>query len=147
MGDGPVGAAAKTLADARYPLVKAVDWAGAGVLDKYVVNTPATKGSIKAVLDAGLAMDPKLVQGAVQAHLDALNAVDGNLVTDLASHEKVTVAVAKLIASAPAATIKAVFDNLPNVKGLNTDWYAAMPAADAIKSYQAFLETATAVKR
>lgn len=145
--DGPIGTAAKALADASYPMVKAVDWAGAGVLDKYTINTPATKESIKAVLDAGLAMDPKLIRGATQAHLDALNAVDGNLVTDLANHEKVTVAIAKLIASAPATTIKSVFDTLPNVKGLNADWFATMPMMDAIKSYQAFLETATAVKR
>lgn len=145
--DGPVGAAAKTLADASYPMVKAVDWAGAGVLDKYVVNTPATKESIKAVLDAGLAMDPKLIQGATRAHLDALNAMDDKFVTDLANHEKVTVAIAKLIASAPAATIKKVFDTLPSVQGLNADWFATMPVADAIKSYQAFLETAAAIKR
>merc|ERR1712048_731824 len=125
--DGPVGAAAKALADASYPMVKAVDWAGVGVLDKYVVNTPATKESIKAVLDAGLAMDPKLIQGAVRAHLDALNAMDDKMVTDLANHEKVTVAIAK------------VFDTLPSVQGLNADWFATMPAADAIKSYQAFL--------
>merc|ERR1711920_868904 len=111
----------------------------------YVVSTPANKAGISALLDAGLAMDPKLIQGATKAHLDALSAVDGKLVTPLANHEAVTVAIAKLIASAPPAKIKAVLDAVPNVQGLNTDWFATMSAPDAIKSYQAFLETAAAV--
>merc|ERR1712232_135508 len=104
--DGPVGVAAKKLADASYPLISSIDWAGTGVLDKYVVSTPANKAGISALLDAGLA---------------------------------------KLIASAPPAKIKAVFDAVPNVQGLNTDWFATMSAPDAIKSCQAFLETAAAV--
>merc|ERR1712203_147346 len=143
--DGPIGVAAKKLADASYPLISSIDWAGTGVLDKYVVSTPANKAGISALLDAGLAMDPKVIQGATRAHLDALSAVDGKLVTPLANHEAVTVAIAKLIASAPPAKIKAVFDAVANVQGLNTDWFATMSAPDAIKSYQAFLETAAAV--
>merc|ERR1712125_34935 len=79
--DGPVGVAAKKLADASYPLISSIDWAGTGVLDKYVVSTPANKAGISALLDA----------------------VDGKLVTPLANHEAVTVAIAKLIASAPPA--------------------------------------------
>merc|ERR1712037_407471 len=117
------------------------------VLDSYVAKTPATKESILALLNAGLAMDPKVIQAAVQAHLDAINDVDGSLVTSLKGHEEVTVAVAKLIASAPPAVIKSVFDTVPQVQSLNGDWFASMPLADAVKSYQAFLETAAAVKR
>merc|ERR1712107_741625 len=142
---GPIGVAAKKLADASYPTVQKVDWAATGVLDKYVTNTPANKAGISALLDAGLAMDPKLIQGATQAHLDAVNAVDGKLLTPLANHEAVTVAIAKLIASAPPAKIKAVFDTVPNVQGLNADWFSTMSVPDAVKSYQAFLETAAAV--
>merc|ERR1712176_2892 len=145
--DGPIGQAAKGLADASYPLIKSTDWANTGVLDSYVAKTPATKESILALLNAGLAMDPKVIQAAVQAHLDAINDVDGSLVTSLKGHEEVTVAVAKLIASAPPAVIKSVFDTVPQVQSLNGDWFASMPLADAVKSYQAFLETAAAVKR
>lgn len=144
--DGPVGAAAKKLADASYPMLQKVDWAQTGVLDKYVTNTPANKAAIGALLDAGLAMDMKTVQGATQAHLDAVNAVDGSLLTPLANHEAVTVAIAKMIASAPPAKIKAVFDTLPNVQGLNFDWFSTMSVPDAVQSYQAFLETAAAVQ-
>ena len=143
--DGPIGEAAKKLADASYPMLEKVDWASTGVLDKYVVNTPANKAGISALLDAGLAMDSNLIQGATQAHLDAVNAVGGNLLTPLANHEAVTVAIAKLIASAPPSKIKAVFDTVPSVQGLNLDWFNTMSAPDAIKSYQAFLETASAV--
>merc|ERR1719414_2892276 len=145
--DGPIGAAAMKLADASYPMVKALDWAGTGVLDSYVAKTPATKESMLALLNAGLAMDPKMIQAAVRAHLDAINDVDGSLVTSLKGHEEVTVAIAKLIASAPPAVIKSVFDTVPQVQSLNGNWFATMPVADAVKSYQAFLETATAVKR
>merc|ERR1712127_406611 len=144
--DGPVGAAAKKLADASYPMLQKVNWANTGVLNKYVTNTPANKAGISALLDAGLAMDMKTVQGATQAHLDAVNAVDGSLLTPLANHEAVTVAIAKLIASAPPAKIKAVFDTVPRVEGLNFDWFSTMSVPDAVKSYQAFLETAAAVK-
>merc|ERR1712066_732183 len=81
--DGPIGQAAKGLADASYPLIKSTDWANTGVLDSYVAKTPATKESILALLNAGLAMDPKMIQAAAQAHLDAINDVDGSLVTSL----------------------------------------------------------------
>jgi len=145
--DGPIGQAAKGLADASYPIIKSIDWANTGVLDSYVAKTPATKESILALLNAGLAMDPKMIQAAAQAHLDAINDVDGSLVTSLKGHEEVTVAVAKLIASAPPAVIKSVFDTVPQVQSLNGDWFTSMPVADAVKSYQAFLETAAAVKR
>merc|ERR1712157_22882 len=50
--DGPVGAAAKKLADASYPMLQKIDWAATGVLDKYVTNTPASKEGISALLDA-----------------------------------------------------------------------------------------------
>lgn len=143
--DGPVGQAAKKLADASYPLIKSIDWAGTGVLDSYVSNTPATKASMLALMDAGLAMDPKLIQAATRAHLDALNAADDKLVTSLAGHEEVTAAIAKLIASAPAAQIKNVFDTVPKVEGLNSKWFENMPVGDAVESYKAFLETAAAV--
>merc|ERR1712039_366512 len=103
--------------------------------------------AVKAAPKTQVAMDPKVIQAAVQAHLDAINDVDGSLVTSLKGHEEVTVAVAKLIASAPPAVIKSVFDTVPQVQSLNGDWFASMPLADAVKSYQAFLETAAAVKR
>jgi len=144
--DGPIGVAGKKLADASYPMLKSIDWANTGVLNKYVTNTPANKAGISAFLDAGLAMDPKLIQGATQAHLDAVNAVDGKLMTPLENHEAVTVAIAKLIASAPPSKIKAVFDTVPKVQGLNFDWFSTMSVPDAVKSYQAFLETAAAVQ-
>jgi len=143
--DGPIGQASKKLADAAYPLIKSIDWANTGVLDSYVSKTPANKASMLALMDAGLAMDPKLIQAATQAHLDALNAADDKLVTTQAGMEKVTAALAQLIASAPASQIQKVFDATPKVEGLNAEWFSSMPLGDAVQSYQAFLETAAAV--
>lgn len=145
--DGPIGAAAKGLADAAYPLAKSIDWANTGALDSYVASTPANKEAILALLNAGLAMKPEAIQGAVRAHLDAMNDVDKSLVTSQKGFEAVTVAVAKMIASANPAAIKKVFDTVPQVEGLNAKWFSSVPVGDAVKSYQAFLETAAAVKR
>merc|ERR1712228_258541 len=108
------------------------------------MGVPASKEGILALLNAGLAMDMKTVQGAVRAHLDALNDVDGSLVTSAKGFRDATVATAKLLASAPPAAIKNVFDTVPQVQTLNGDWFATMPVADAVKSYQAFLETPAA---
>jgi len=85
--------------------------------------------------------------GQLESDRDAVNAVDGQLLTPLANHEAVTVAIAKLIASAPPAKIKAVFDTVPNVQGLNFDWFSTMSVPDAVKSYQALLETMKRNKR
>merc|ERR1711877_12127 len=75
-------------ADAAYPLVKSIDWGNTGVLDSYLAKTPANKEAILALLNAGLAMDPKMVQGAVRAHLDAVSDVDGSLVTSAKGFEE-----------------------------------------------------------
>merc|ERR1719512_6064 len=117
-------------------------------LAEAVKAAPKTQEAILALLNAGLAMDPKMVQGAVRAHLDAMNDVDEKtLMTSAKGFEEVTVAVAKLIASAKPDAILKVFNAVPQVQNLNGDWFAAVPVADAVKSYQAFLETAAAVKR
>ena len=65
--------------------------------------------------------------------------------TSLAGHEEVTAAIAKLIAPAPVAQVKNVFDTVPKLEGLNSKWFENMPVGDAVESYKAFLETAAAV--
>ena len=60
--------AAKKLADASYPMVKATDWATTDVLDKYMANVPTTKEFSKAILELSVSLDPALVKNAVQAH-------------------------------------------------------------------------------
>ena len=51
--NGLIADAAKKLADASYPIVKAVDCTSAGALYKYVAKTPATNESISSVGDKG----------------------------------------------------------------------------------------------
>merc|ERR1712084_185075 len=111
----------------------------------YMASVPTTKEFSKAILELSVALDPKLAKDAVQAHKKAVEAMGPNFITPLKNHEEVT--TAKLIASAPPAAIQNVFNTVPQVQNLNGDWFAAMPVADAVKSYQAFLETAAAVKR
>merc|ERR1712066_1101260 len=114
--------AAKKLADVSYPMVKATDWATTDVLDKYMATVPTTKEFSKAILELSVNLDPKLVKDAVQAHKKAVDSMGPDFVTPLKNHEEVTVALAKM------------FDAVPNVQGLNTDWFATMSALGAIKS-------------
>merc|ERR1719166_608209 len=138
--------AAKKLADASYPMVKAVDWATTDVLDKYMATVPTTKEFSKAILELSVAMDPTLIKNAVQAHKTAVGAMGPNFVTPLKNHEEVTVALAKMFAAAPKDKIQAVFDATPDVGNLNAAWYAQMPKADADATFQAFKDLAEVVK-
>merc|ERR1711897_58626 len=141
-----VDSAAKKLADLSYPMVKATDWATTDVLDKYMASVPTTKEFSKAILELSVALNPKLVKNAVQAHKKAVEAMGPNFITPLKNHEEVTTALAKMFAAAPADKIKAVFDATPSVESLNGDWYAQMPKADADATFVAFKELAEAVK-
>merc|ERR1712217_529071 len=66
--DGPVGQAAKGLADASYPLIKSIDWANTGVLDSYVekLNEAWYAQMPKADADASFAAFKELAE-AVKA--------------------------------------------------------------------------------
>merc|ERR1711976_1100108 len=116
MGADGVDSAAKKLADLSYPMVKATDWATTGVLDKYMASVPTTKEFSKAILELSVALDPKLVKDAVQAHKKAVEAMGPDFVTPLKNHEEVTIALAKMFAAAPKDKIKAVFDATPGVR-------------------------------
>merc|ERR1712039_13805 len=102
-----VDSAAKKLADLSYPMVKSTDWATTDVLDKYMASVPTTKEFSKAILELSVALDPKLVKNAVQAHKKAVEAMGPNFITPLKNHEEVTTALAKMFAAAPAGKIKA----------------------------------------
>merc|ERR1712146_249285 len=83
------------------------------VLDKYMASVPTTREFSKAILELSVALDPKLVKDAVQAHKKAVEAMGPNFVTPLKNHEEVTTALANMFAAAPADKIKAVFDATP----------------------------------
>lgn len=145
-----IGAASKKLADASYPLIQAIDWGKSPVLTKWLSESGANWGptkiaaAVESTLKLGLAMDQDLVVKAVQAHdkaiMDAMN--NPKLVTPLADHEEVTEAIARMIASAPPALVKDVFNRYLGVglKDLNQDWFKTLNEEDARKAYQAFLE-------
>merc|ERR1712039_1140653 len=112
----------------------------------YMASVPTTKEFSKAILELSVALDPKLVKNAVQAHKKAVEAMGPNFITPLKNHEEVTTALAKMFAAAPADKIKAVFDATPGVEDLNAAWYAQMPKADADATFVAFKELAEVVK-
>jgi len=145
---GPVDDAAKKLAGASYPLVQAIDWTKNEPLTKYMASgASANKAAMSAVLDLSLALDPALIKTAVEAHKKAVEASDAQMRTPLANHEEVTVALANMLASAPAAKVFAIFGAVPNLQQLNQDWLGTLNPADANAAYAAFLQTAQAVKR
>merc|ERR1712207_100257 len=89
-----------------------------------MASVPTTKEFSKAILELSVALDPKLVKNAVQAHKKAGEAMGPNFATPLKNHEEVTTALAKMFAAAPADKIKAVFDATPGRDDLNA---ACMP--------------------
>lgn len=145
-----ISVASKKLADASYPLIQSIDWGRSPVLTKWLGEAGAKwtpnkiAYAVESTLKLGLAMDQGLIVKAVQAHdkaiLDAMK--DPKLVTPLADHEEVTEAIARMIASAPPALVKDVFNYYLNVglNDLNRNWFKTLNEEDARKAYEAFLE-------
>jgi len=151
-----LGAAAKELADASYPMLKKINWESAPVLTKWLGSSSQTWDPVKisaavgSALKASAAMDPKLILQSVAAHDKALTDAleQPGLVTPLADHEAVTESIVRMLASAPPDTVKAVFDTFAEVglKDLNEQWYSTMDAAVAQTAYDKFLALSEVVK-
>jgi len=151
-----LGAAAKDLADASYPLLKKIDWERTPVLTKWLGSSAETwaptkiSDAVEATLQASAAMDPKLIVQAVAAHDAAVvHAIDKpGLVTPLADHEAVTEAIARMLASAPSDKVFDVFRTYAKVglEDLNGDWFSTLNAAEAEAAYKSFLALSEVVK-
>jgi hypothetical protein len=145
-----IGDAAKNLADASYPLVEKIDWGRTPEIAKWLSNAQGWSAgkdklaeAVESTLKLGLEMDPALIKASVAAHDTAVINAMGKpgLVTPLSDHEAVTESIARMLASAPAADIRAVFDTYAKVglKSLNGQWYSTLDSGDVAKSYKAFL--------
>jgi len=151
-----LGAAAKELADASYPLLKKIDWERTPVLTKWLAEQSGKwdeqklAAAVDSTLKASAGMDQKLIRQAVAAHEQATaHAVSQpGLVAPLADHEAVTESIVRMLASAPPDTVKAVFDTYADVglKDLNAKWFSTMDAADAQAAYKTFLAMSEVVK-
>jgi len=151
-----IGSAAKKLADVSYPLLEQIDWGRTPVFNQWLSEAsqkwqPAKiAAAVESTLALGLAMDQKLIGQSVAAHDKAIDHAlsSGSLVTPLQDHEAVTESIARMLASAPAEKIKAVFDTFEEVglKDLNGQWFATLKDSDAQAAYQAFIELSEVVK-
>merc|ERR1712094_96366 len=127
---------------------QAIDWTNPAPLTKYLSSgVQGNKAAISAVLDVATSLDPALVRKAVDAHKKAIEVADGQLKTPQANFEEVVTALANLLASAPAAKVFTVAGAIPNVNELNQAWMSSLNAGDVNAAWQAYLQTAQAVKR
>eukprot|EP00930_Biecheleria_cincta_P056305 TRINITY_DN4244_c0_g2_i1.p1 TRINITY_DN4244_c0_g2~~TRINITY_DN4244_c0_g2_i1.p1 ORF type:complete len:409 (+),score=105.83 TRINITY_DN4244_c0_g2_i1:66-1229(+) len=151
-----LGAAAKELADAVYPIFQGINWASTPVLAKWFAenadNFKADKvvNAADATLKLSLDLDQDLVSKAVLAHSQAMQVAtfQPNLVTSQAKNEAVFEAIARMLHSAPADKIKAVFDKASDVRvqELNGEWLKSVNADQAEAAFKAFQNLADAVR-
>eukprot|EP00930_Biecheleria_cincta_P056304 TRINITY_DN4244_c0_g1_i1.p1 TRINITY_DN4244_c0_g1~~TRINITY_DN4244_c0_g1_i1.p1 ORF type:complete len:386 (+),score=100.99 TRINITY_DN4244_c0_g1_i1:62-1219(+) len=151
-----LGAAAKELADAVYPIFQGINWASTPVLAKwFAANAGSFEGdklakAADATLKLSLDLDQNLVNKAVLAHSQALGVAtfQPGLVTSQAKNEAVFEAIARMLHSAPAEKIKAVFDTASDVRvqELNGAWLNSVNADQAEAAFKAFQNLADAVR-
>eukprot|EP00933_Yihiella_yeosuensis_P024924 TRINITY_DN1931_c0_g1_i1.p1 TRINITY_DN1931_c0_g1~~TRINITY_DN1931_c0_g1_i1.p1 ORF type:complete len:391 (-),score=125.72 TRINITY_DN1931_c0_g1_i1:299-1471(-) len=128
---GEIGAAAKKLADATYPIAQKIDWTNAPAISEYItkVSTEDPKkvaAAFDKVLEVGLTMDPAAVQVATRAHLkglkDALPDVqlpkvldptNKGLLTDREDWDAIMEQTARMIATADPVKFKDILTAFP----------------------------------
>merc|ERR1712150_104574 len=85
---GPIDAAAKKRSDASYPFIKSAPWDSALYLNPPPGVSPnAAMKAIDKMIVMGASMDGKLLREAATAHHNALNSMDGKLVTSAESYQ------------------------------------------------------------
>jgi len=136
-----IDVAAAKLSAASYPFMKDVDWTSE------IFNKPfpsiAAKDVMKAVdksITMGIAMDPRLLKDAAEAHHKAIGSIDARGVTSAEDYQAVNAALGKLIASVPAAKVLDVFNAFKSLAGpdIPNNLFQTVNAADAIDAYSAF---------
>jgi len=146
-----ISAAATKLSAASYPFMKDVDWTS----DIFTKPFPgaSARDVMKAVNQAismGVAMDPKLLKDAAEAHHKAIGSIDANGVTSAADYEAVNAALGKLIASVPASKVIEVFNEFRLVAGPNVpnfQFVSLQNTGDAVAAYSAFWDFKDVVAR
>merc|ERR1719359_2134035 len=137
------------LATASYPFLKEVDWNSKLSLANPGKASAAewTKAIAKAI-DMGASMDPKLLQAGVYAHHNAIQSVDGKLVTSLEDFEKVVAALGRMIASVPEAKTMAVYNDFGKLVDPAVPKYlmATVKESDAQEAYKALMTFKDVVK-
>jgi len=146
-----IGAAATKLSAASYPFMKDVDWTS----DVFTKPFPGASArdvmkAVKQAISMGVAMDPKLLKDAAEAHHKAIGSIDANGVTSAADYEAVNAALGKLIASVPASKVIEVFNEFRLVAGPNVpnfQFVSLQNTGDAVAAYSAFWDFKDVVAR
>merc|ERR1740129_2306783 len=145
--------ASKKFSDAAYPVAQKIDWGNTPTIAKYLAQGAASdpKGIAAAVdklLEAGLTMDPALVNAAVKAHETAIRgAMDKpNLVASRADFAAVNEALARMIASADKEKFFYLLSAFPGNKELQMKLFSQNNEAQAKAAYEGFMKLTDAVR-
>merc|ERR1740133_856680 len=134
-----IGAAATKLSAASYPFMKDVDWTS----DVFTKPFPGASArdvmkAVKQAISMGVAMDPKLLKDAAEAHHKAIGSIDARGVTSAADYEAVNAALGKLIASVPQSKVIEVFNAFKALAGptVPSFQFNSVNAGDAVQFRQ-----------
>jgi len=146
---GAIDGAASKLASAAYPFVKNVDWTSTLPLTPLpgVSANQALKAIDKALV-MGASMDGKLLKEAAQAHVKALNGMDGKLVATESDFAAVTSALGKVIASVPQPVVMDVYNGFGKIVNptVYQNLFKLMGGKDAEAAYSGLLQFKDVVK-
>jgi len=145
--------ASAKFADAAYPIAQKINWGNTPEIARYIAEESAKnpKGvsvAVDKLLEAGLTMDPALVNAAVKAHETAIRgAIDKpNLVASKADFAAVNEALARMIASADKEKFFYMLTAFPDNKELQMKLFGRNDAGQAKKAYDAFVGLTDAVR-
>jgi len=147
---GSIGPAASKLAAAAYPLIKDVDWTSDLALKPIPGATPQTvMKAVDKMIVMGAAMDGAALKEAAQAHVKAIEGVDGKGVLSQADFEAINAGLGKAIASVPTSKVMDVYNAMSGVIGSSpvpNYLYSSVNPQDAQAAYNALLEFKDVVK-
>jgi len=151
--DPAIVKAAATLSSKSYPFLKEVDWTS----DIYSSPLPGVgaKAALKGVqsaLEMSVAMDPKVLHGAVEAHHKAIAGIDGKGIPTEADYAAINAGIGQLIATTPQGKTMDVYNSFAKITSPDVGKYmmAMVDSKDAKAAYEALLtfkDTVKAVQR
>jgi len=144
-----IDAAAKTLSEKAYPLMKDVDW-----FASYFGNVPGVKPAavmkaIKSALDQGAAMDPAYLKEGALAHAKAIGDMDAKGVLPLEDFVAINSAIGHMIKSSGSGATMNTFNAFKSLVPGDIPAYllSTVNSGDAQAAYSALLDFTGVVKR
>jgi len=148
--NGAIGAASAKLSAAAYPLIQDIDWTSK------LFSTPLPARSPQAVMKAvdkmivmGASMDQGALREAAQAHVKAIDGMDGKGVLSQADFEAINTGLGKAISSVPTSQVMDVYNSMADLlSGLPVPnyLYSQVKPQDAQAAYNALLDFKDVVK-